>query len=88
MKRLFVYEQVIIDAAVKSLECKELVAALGGRLTISEYLKFDKAFLEPEGMVIYGQPGAYLNMEEIKDTESDSNDLVQIFIGENGKKRA
>ena len=27
-------------------------------------------------------------MEEIKDTESDSNDLVQIFIGENGKKRA
>ena len=78
----------IIDAAVKSLECKELVAALGGRLIISEYLKFDKAFLEPEGMVIYGQPGAYLNMGEIKVTESDSNDLVQIFIGENGKKRA
>ena len=51
-----------MDAAVKSLECKELVAALGGRLTISEYLKFDKAFLEPEGMVIYGQLGAYLNM--------------------------
>ena len=53
-KQLFGYKQVIIDAAVKSLECKELVAALGGRLTISEYLKFDKAFLEPEGMVIYG----------------------------------
>ena len=78
----------ITDAVVKSLECKELVAALGGRLIISEYLKFDKAFLEPEGMVIYGQPGAYLNMGEIKVTESDSNDLVQIFIGENGKKRA
>ena len=78
----------IADAAVKSLECKELVAALGGRLIISEYLKFDKVFLEPEGMVIYGQPGAYLNMGEIKVTESDSNDLVQIFIGENGKKRA
>ena len=78
----------ITDAAVKSLECKELVATLGGRLIISEYLKFDKAFLEPEGMVIYGQPGAYLNMGEIKVTESDSNDLVQIFIGENGKKRA
>jgi hypothetical protein len=59
---------------VKSLECKELVAALGGRLTISEYLKFDKAFLEPEGMVIYGQMGAYLNMGEIKVTESDAND--------------
>ena len=63
-----------MDAAVKRLECKELVAALGGRLTISEYLKFDKAFLEPEGMVIYGQLGAYLNMGEIKVAESDSND--------------
>lgn len=45
---------------MKSLECKELVTALSGRLIISEYLKFDKAFLEPEGMVIYGQPGADL----------------------------
>ncbi|MFQ7715837.1 MAG: hypothetical protein ACLRIT_04500 [Blautia sp.] len=35
-------------------------------LIISEYLNFDKAFLEPEGMVIYGQPGAYLNMGEIE----------------------
>lgn len=78
----------IADAVVKSLDCKELVAALGGRLVVSEYLKFDKAFLEPEGMVIYGQPGAYLDMGEIKVTESDSNDLVQIFVGENGKKRA
>ena len=68
-----------MDAAVKSLECKELVAALGGRLTISEYLKFDYAFLELEGMVIYGQLGAYLNMGEIKVTESDTNDLCSNF---------
>ena len=78
----------ITDAVVKSLDCKELVDALGGRLIISEYLKFDKAFLEPEGMVIYGQPGAYLNMGEIKITESDSEDALTIYVGVNGKKRA
>ena len=78
----------ITDAAVKSLDCKELVDVLGGRLIISEYLKFDKAFLGPEGMVIYGQPGAYLNMGEIKITESDSEDALTIYVGVNGKKRA
>ena len=60
-----------MDAAVKSLECKELVAALGGRLTISEYLKFDKAFLEPEGMMIYGQSGADLFWRQYRFRKSD-----------------
>ena len=55
-----------MDAAVKSLECKELVAALSGRLTISEYLKFDKAFLELEEMVIYGQLGADLFWQQYR----------------------
>ena len=56
---------------MKSLECKELVAALGGRLTISEYLKFDKAFLEPEGMVIYGQSGVDLFWQQYRFRKSD-----------------
>ena len=60
-----------MDAAVKSLECKELVAALSGRLTISEYLKFDKAFLELEEMVIYGQLGADLFWQQYRFRKSD-----------------
>ena len=60
-----------MDVAVKSLECKELVAALGGRLIISEYLKFDKAFLELEEMVIYGQLGADLFWQQYRFRKSD-----------------
>ena len=56
---------------MKSLECKELVAALGGRLIISEYLKFDKAFLELEEMVIYGQLGADLFWQQYRLRKSD-----------------
>ncbi|WP_161283228.1 hypothetical protein [Blautia wexlerae] len=56
---------------MKSLECKELVAALGGRLIISEYLKFDKAFLELEEMVIYGQLGADLFWQQYRFRKSD-----------------
>ena len=56
---------------MKSLECKELVAALGGRLIISEYLKFDKAFLELGEMVIYGQLGADLFWQQYRFRKSD-----------------
>ena len=56
---------------MKSLECKELVATLGGRLIISEYLKFDKAFLELEEMVIYGQLGADLFWQQYRFRKSE-----------------
>ena len=74
-------------AAVKSLNCNELVTTDGSRLVVSEYLKFNKATLAPE-TVIYGQPGAYLNMGEMNSTESDLNSNPDFFLGNDGKAQA
>ena len=49
----------------------DLVAALGGRMSISEYLILDNAFLEPEVMVIYGQSGADLFWQQYRFRKSD-----------------
>ena len=77
----------LVNAVVKSLDCKELTAKEGGRLIVSEYLNFDKAEFHPD-LVVYGQPGAYLKFGEINSAEFADGYNQDIFLGNDGKQEA
>ena len=77
----------LVNAVVKSLDCKELTAKEGGRLIVSEYLNFDKAEFYPD-LVVYGQPGAYLKFGEINSAEFADGYNQDIFLGNDGKQEA
>ena len=79
--------EINVAAAVNRLVCRNLNASDATRLVVGEYLKFDQSIWNPE-LVVYAQPGAYLELGEIENSYPEIQEYSQIILGNDGKLAA
>ena len=79
--------KINVAAAVLNLTCRNLDASDANRLVVGEYLKFEQSTWNPE-LVVYAQPGSYLELGEIENSYPEIQEYSQIILGNDGKSAA